>query len=763
MNTIVDKNFINKDISQISINQLKQRNKLNKKREVKPLSNLHIQQIVRNRYFNIKFYKSHYDDVKDMSQRDIINHYILFGNKEGRIVSKKHAAILTNNPEFDIDFYKSHHTDLHNASPAQLVTHYIQFGKKECRIVTSPSTTIVRNSSTSILNNVPKLDNSCIKICIIYVYYERKNEQKNQTNLAFFIKYGLDKSRWKNMDITTLLMINGNQCELQIPLMENVHVLYNNNEYDVISQKTGIQYFENKYNTPFYNSFTHLLIMNCGVIGPIYEEGLDRHWLDPYLSKLTNNTVLCSPCINFLKKGDMGGPGPRAQSYLSLIQMNKHIYDLLLNTKISNLAPDTTNHSVPLEYDYVFGSKNNLINTILIGEYGITRILLDNGYNISCLIYDNIDYNDQTIWDSYSDRIDRVPDITMQHFNKQEFIKNYWRKYNTERDSLPCFYNESIAYVYNKFNYNNIFDEYPSIEYNYDCININSVSDKTKDSSLGWKNKKQFYKLFGHAEEHIIWPQQKTNNTACVIYCHYDKDNLILDYVIQALKTLIILEYDIFFCTTSCEIINVDLPFEIHYLTNDGPGADFKMCNHIFNTKKLSKYLWITMLNDSIMLPIHGIENMKNTILRMRETNDFWGLYESNEINIHLCSNCFVEISINCLNTLHTFYNDHISTCYTKQNYIDNLEIIQTQHLVNHGFTYDAVVSYKYLAPCDYCILFHPNNINTYLVNKDCFGIKWKYLGNYIKYNEVNNPYLNYLMRYVKLSEDNIPYIPNHF
>ena len=60
------------------------------------------------------------------------------------------------------------------------------------------------------------------KVCIIYVYYERKNEQKNQTNLSFFIKYGLDKSRWRNMDITTLIIINGHQCEVLIPERKNI-------------------------------------------------------------------------------------------------------------------------------------------------------------------------------------------------------------------------------------------------------------------------------------------------------------------------------------------------------------------------------------------------------------------------------------------------------------------------------------------------------------------------------------------------------------
>ena len=754
---LIDKNFI--DIYHSDLSKMNKTNIINHyiqkgHKERRIVSDLHVQIILRNSYFNIGFYKSHYGDVKDMSVNEIIYHYVSIGRKEERIVSRKHASMLTNTPDFDIDFYQSHNIDLHNMTPMQLVNHYNYHGKYENRVFC--------NKYVSKIPDGTIFDTNRIQICIIYVYYERKNEQKNQTNLAFFIKHGLDKSRWRNMDITTLIMVNGRQCELLIPEMENVHILYNNNERDITSIKKGVQYFENKYNTPFYNSFTHLLIMNCGIIGPIYEEGLDRHWLDPFLNKLTNNTVLCSPCINFLKKEDMGGPGPRGQSYCSLIKINDCIYNLLFNVKISNLAPGTTDRSIQLKYDYVFSDNNiNIANTILIGEYGLTRILLDNGYNISCLIYGDVDYNDQTIWDTYSDRIDRIPNMTIEHFNTQIFIKNYWRTNSTKRDSLPCFYQESISYMCNKFNYKNIFDDVNSIEYNYDLININSIGC-LRNEGIIWNNKKEFYNLFGFAEEHIIWPQPKPNNTACVIYCHYDKDNIIKDYVIQALKTLIVLEYDIYFCTTCGEIKNVVLPFEIHYYENVGAGSDFIMINNIVNSKQLSKYLWINFLNDSIILPIHGIENMKNTILRMRETNDFWGLYESNERRIHLCSNCFFEISIKCLDTLNIFYNKTVSTCRQKEEFINNIEILQTQHLVNNGFKYGAVVSYKDLIHSN-CIMFNPININKYLINKDCFGIKWKYLGNYINYNDVNNPYLNYLMRYLKLSKEKIPQIPNHF
>ena len=611
-------------------------------------------------------------------------------------------------------------------------------------------------------NSLIQRDTHPLKICIIYVYYERKNEQKNQTNLAYFIKYGLDRSRWRNMDITTLFIINGHQCELLIPEMKNTHILYNDNEFDTASYKKGIHYFEELYKKPFYHTFNALLLMNCGMFGPIYEDGKDRHWIDPYITKLTNS-VICSPCINFLSKYDAGGPGPRCQSYFSLIKMDQNIYNLLLNTKISNLAKGSTNTEHNIEYEYVFGNHITKHGAILHGEYGLTRILLDYGYNISCLVYDDLNYHDTALWSKYSDRIDRLPDMSLSNFNSQVFVKNYWRINNELRDSLPCYYDESIQFANSKLNFTNIYSANINIDYDYELLNISNCGVIPSNKDVKWENKKQFYDLFGYAEEHLLWPKPNCENTACVIYCHYDADNIVKDYVIHALKTLIILEYDIFFCTSCSKINNVDLPFEIRYFENLGCGTDFKMITHIFTNECLKKYKWINLLNDSIVLPIHGIENMKNTILQMRNSSDFWGLYESNEIAIHICSNCYFEISYKCLEILTQYYITMLSKCNNRTDFIQKIELNQTQYLIDNGFTCGSVVSYKYLIPESHSIMFHPKNINFYLSNVNCFGIKWKYLGNYMNYDQLNNPYLNYLMRYLKLGEDNIPNIPNYF
>jgi hypothetical protein len=81
------------------------------------------------------------------------------------------------------------------------------------------------------------------------------------------------------------------------------------------------------------------------------------------------NSAICSPVINFLKSNDAGGPGPRCQSYCSLIKINKNIYNLLLHTKISNLSEGTNNKNVPLHSHFVLTHHKKHHNIILIGEY----------------------------------------------------------------------------------------------------------------------------------------------------------------------------------------------------------------------------------------------------------------------------------------------------------------------------------------------------------------------------------------------------------
>ena len=186
------------------------------------------------------------------------------------------------------------------------------------------------------------------------------------------------------------------------------------------------------------------------------------------------------------------------------------------------------------------------------------------------------------------------------------------------------------------------------------------------------------------------------------------------------------------------------------------------MLYRVLISENLNKYNWITYINDSILLPIHGINNMKNTINKYRLNNDIWGLYLSNEYEIHICS-CHLEFNKKCLPILIHFFNEKMNIKFKNTNdFIQKIEIQIIKYLYNFNIKYDGVVKYNQLSECN-SIMFNPNNIYKYLSRTDVFGIKWKYLGNYMDLDKLNNPNLNYLMRYLKLGGGIIPDIPNYF
>ena len=109
------------------------------------------------------------------------------------------------------------------------------------------------------------------------------------------------------------------------------------------------------------------------------------------------------------------------------------------------------------------------------------------------------------------------------------------------------------------------------------------------------------------------------------------------------------------------------------------------------------------------------------------------------------------------------FYDDNIPSCKNTNNIIDFLEL-QQHNILKRGFKIDSVIKYNDLDYYPDCKMFNPLNVRKYISNNNCFAIKWKYLGNYLHYEKLDNVYLNYLMRYLKLVKNEfIPNIPNYF
>ena len=622
---------------------------------------------------------------------------------------------------------------IHNAK-AQTPTPFMK------KVKTLPiKKTIVTKSTTLVKSNESNLDVEFTKakIGIIYVYYERKNEQKNQTNLSFFIKYGLDEKRWKKLNITTLFVINGHQCEVLIPSKPKIHVLKEDNCSDWEGWYNGIKYFEGVEKKNIWEIFDYLCLINASATGPIYESNINDHWLMPFYNKIIkDDAVLCSPCISFLRHLD----GPTVVPIMSLVKCSEPIMNLLTNIKIYVKPHNNT----------VLGKKIDKVDAVCTGEYGLSLALINGGYRVTSLLY-NFDCHNPVNWgiNGFTEP-DRYMSFNGQHVPLSTiFIKNIWR-WNNGYVSLPLLYNQCVDFIFKKLDMKDVFNDYKDdTNYNYSVIKLEpGIHGMIQD----WKSYEEYYKKYGVAEERIMFHKFKQHSDSFLIYAHYDSENMIKDYVIQTIKIFIYLGYNILFYTSSSKIENIDqVPFKINFVKNEYAGTDWKIwlhgCRSLIDENVNTSYVFL--LNDSIILPIHGIENFKNTITKMRNTCDFWGHWDSNDVEWHIIGTP-IEFKYNMIHDVVQFIEDKIKLCTStdKHFFIHNVEVKFAKYLIDKGYKHNVVINVNTLNQKLTCPAFHPGNIYKWINNPDSFGIKWKYMISYLSKNKVS-PELNYLTRYL--------------
>ncbi|HBC3926942.1 TPA: glycosyltransferase [Vibrio parahaemolyticus] len=92
---------------------------------------------------NVSIYRDLYEDLKYMSDEELVEHWVNHGREENRICSVEHYC-FNNNIDFseellneiDVDFYSTYYKDLNGTSlnnKLDFSIHYIKFGKKEGR------------------------------------------------------------------------------------------------------------------------------------------------------------------------------------------------------------------------------------------------------------------------------------------------------------------------------------------------------------------------------------------------------------------------------------------------------------------------------------------------------------------------------------------------------------------------------------------------------------------------------------------------------
>ena len=522
-----------------------------------------------NNLFDYNYYLYKYSDVKNTNNTKEYAeyHFYNYGYKEGRF-----PFDIKN---FDINYYKNNNIDIKINNNIELFTHYIKHGQFEKRKVKIKN---IEQISKPILINISNINNNkitqsnlsnCNRTGIIYVYYERKSETFNQTNLAYFLK----KIHLIN-NCEILFIINNYNCEVNIPIKNNIHVHKKSNSVDFEAYLDGIKYFEKKYNKNIYHIFDNLVFMNCSVSGPFS----NNNWLYPFINKLNNNTVCVSPILDYMPhSSNFIEKGPKIPGYFFVIKCTKHVIELLTTPqlKFNNLSRT------------VFGTKKNKLDTIFSGEYGTSTVLLKY-YNIASLLNPTNDYKNNRNWNNlkiYPDRSDKYN----YSIHSAIFVKMNWRATDGPscRDSYPVKYNEIVS-EYNKvFNCNNVI--YNNLDYN--PLNIPNNGFQVRFPNNKWNNKCDFYNQYGKAEEFIIFP--KTSKKNLCILKHYDSSNYLKYCTIQIIKYLLSNNFHIYIYTNCSKFINTYVPNGVSVKYNYSQNIDIYEILKSINLMIYNSYLVI--------------------------------------------------------------------------------------------------------------------------------------------------------------------------
>ena len=580
---------------------------------------------------------------------------------------------------------------------------------------TSSTISSNQNKTTKLItretHNVPKT-------AIIYVFYNRPGEQRNESNLAFFIRQTvlLDKTN------IYLFIINGGTCEVIFPQQSNLFVIKNKNCLDIESYGIGINYLRQKLGQNL-NGIERIVTMNCGITGPFYH---DKHWLSEFEYKLSSTgSFVCSTIVYRLEKinnnvnSDIRTPG-----YFNYFINDTNIINQLLQK--------------------VYVHYNTKSDCIINGEYGFAKLLIQNNKTITSII-NNYNKNLKHGW-----LVDRLNNLDKYDIYKLIFVKINWRSTNSEgRESIPVKFKNVISEMNNLSKFNNPIESCLT-NINYNLLPIENKGN-CYTNSYNWYSKQDFYNKFGKAEEFIIYPTFN-NFSKLALYAHSDADNILKDYCITAINTLSLLGYEVIILTTCRTFINIkNLPYKI--ITISEAKTDLYMFQKYLNSFELSnKYTHLLLSNDTIVFPIHGINEMEKSIKNIINLCDYFGIWNSPETTEHLVGS-FLHFSNKMFLSIKKYLNSYdLINCGLAGNLNDTqkCEINFVSYLNKQNFKYKSIVDYKTLNNINYqCPIMHPSVFPQWIHRKEVFAIKWKYMGNYINKNKINNPNLNYLLRYI--------------
>lgn len=565
--------------------------------------------------FDVNVYR-HHADLRNMTHDQLVHHFHTYGRKEHRVYD---IASL----RFNWRFYTQHHPDLKHAgigTKEKAISHFVNYGCKEFRKLHQDDMLY------------PSFETS--RVGVFYAYYERPFDRKNQTNLMFFIQQTI-RRHWpvQPKSIQFVFLINGEMgCSVRLPEEENVTVHYLPDvSSDFHAWRIGIEKSE--------IVFDHIVLMNCSCFGPVLDHSHTQHWLLPFHNRLVrDNAAACSPCISYLPQHLPEGLGPRLVSTFVFLRWTPPIQSLLTEIQISSIDESSTNtQNYPTFTNTVLGRKHDKTDAILTGEYGLSRILLQYGYKLTCLLYDDItDFDDDAL---YNMNGSKAPDRDHSFFGenipffKTIFIKTIWRS-GVVHVSLPVHYHESISYMNQELGFTPILDSSVRVDWEYDALQTEAPQSKY-----------DYFRLYGESEEMILFPKKSEHSLGKIAFVYASNDyHSLRTFLVEMVQVLLVVGYEVVISMPSV----YDGLYQRHPSIHISPLRSDTCSPDDFWKDSRDRYGHYTRrlhLTDRVIFPVHGIPNMISQLKDLERkgnwkySNDLFELCGLNdemfEIDIH--------------------------------------------------------------------------------------------------------------------------------
>ena len=181
-----------------------------------------------------------------------------------------------------------------------------------------------------------------------------------------------------------------------------------------------------------------------------------------------------------------------------------------------------------------------------------------------------------------------------------------------------------------------------------------------------------------------------------VIFAHFDKDDIIDDYVVYYIRCLRDICIRLIFISTArlpeSEVSKVEGICD-KVIVRENIGYDFMSYKTGLEQLKTGDYDEVVLCNDSVYGPFFPLSEMFGKMERVE--CDFWGVTESCEIARHLQSYFLVfrekALKANCFQE----FWDNLFIRANKQEIIDEYEVGLSQMLFNSGATGKAYCRYR--------------------------------------------------------------------